>query len=290
MRDTTEVEYFGYSGVYSPFGRGRSAGLSFSLNNNLEMKIRNKKDTANGGVSKVKLIDNLSMSGSYNFLADSLKLSTIGMSLNTNIAGKVAVNANASFDPYAVDTRGRKINTYAVKAGQGLLRLQTFGFSFGYQFKGGDTGLKNNAPSLDGVHYYHPETGEYLYTEYRFYQDFKAPWSLGFNYSLNYNVSYTLNALGQGIKQNNYVQSLGLNGQIKLTEAMNISVASGFDIKNFKLAPTTFNIHYDLHCFEFAVSWTPFGRYQSWNFHFNAKSSMLADLLKYEKHASYLTY
>jgi hypothetical protein len=289
-QDSSDVEYYSYAGVYPASGRGRSAGLSFSLSNNLEMKIRNKKDTVNGGASKVKLIDNLSLSSSYNFLADSMKLSNISMSLNTNIAGKVAVNANASFDPYAVDINrgGSRIGKYAVSAGQGLARLISFGFSFGYQFKGGENGFKNKAPSLDGIQHYHPETGEYLYTEYQFYQDFKAPWSLGFNYSFNYNTNYTQNALGIGIKQNNYVQSLGLNGQVKLTEAMNVSVASGFDFKNLKLTMTTFNIHYDLHCFEFAVSWTPFGSYRSWNFHFNAKSSMLADLLKYEKHASYV--
>lgn len=290
-RDSTDVEYYSYTGVYSPAGRGRSAGLSFSLSNNLEMKIRNKKDTANGGSTKVKLIENLSMSSSYNFLADSMKLSNISLSLNTNIAGKVALNANASFDPYAVDINrgGQRTGKYAVSAGQGLARLITFGFSFGYQFKGGENGFKNNAPSLDGIPHYHPETGEYLYTEYQFYQDFKAPWSLGFNYSFNYNTSYTQNSVsGIGIKQDNYIQSLGLNGQVKLTEAMNVSVASGFDFKNLKLTVTTFNIHYDLHCFEFAVSWTPFGSYRSWNFHFNAKSSMLADLLKYEKHASYV--
>jgi hypothetical protein len=287
-RDSTDVEYYSYAGVYQPAGRGRSAGISFSLGNNLEMKIRNDKDTANGGTTKLKLIDNLSMGSSYNFLADSMKLSNISMSLNTNIAGKVAVNANASFDPYAVDYGGRRTGKYAVNAGQGLARLITFGFSFGYQFKGGDNGFRNHAPSLDGIQHFHPETGEYLYTDYRFYQDFKAPWSLGFNYSFNYNTSYTQNPLGEGIKQNNYVQSLGLNGQIKLTERLNVSASSGFDFKNLKLTVTTFNIHYDLHCFEFAVSWTPFGSYRSWNFHFNAKSSMLADLLKYEKHASYL--
>jgi hypothetical protein len=287
-RDSTDVEYYSYAGVYQPSGRGRSAGLSFSLSNNLEIKIRNKKDTVNGGTTKVKLIDNLSLGSSYNFLADSMKLSNISASMNTNIAGKVAVNANATFDPYAIDYSGRRIDKYAVNVNQGLARLLTFGFSFGYQFKGGDNGFKNNAPSLDGITHYHPATGEYLYTEYQFYQDFKAPWSLGFNYSFNYNTSYTQNALGAGIKQKNIVQALGLNGQVKLTEKFNVSVASGFDFKNLKLTMTTFNLHYDLHCFEFAVSWTPFGSYRSWNFHFNAKSSMLADLLKYEKHASYV--
>ena len=39
------------------------------------MKVLSKRDTS--GIKKIKLIDNLSVSASYNFLADSMKLSTI---------------------------------------------------------------------------------------------------------------------------------------------------------------------------------------------------------------------
>ncbi len=283
------VNYNAYSGVYSAPSAGRTAALNFSLGNNLEMKVANKKDTTNGGETKLKIIDNLSLSGSYNFLADSMNLSTIGVSLSTNILGKVAVNANATLDPYAV-SQGHRINKFALSADQGLMRLTTAGFSFGYQFKGGEKGFKNNPPTLDGVRRYDPETGDYLYTEYLFYQDFSAPWSFGFNYSFTYNVGYTKTANNEWIKQHNYIQSLGFNGQVKLTKEFDLSATSGFDFKNMQLTTTTFNIHYDMHCFEFAVGWTPFGQYQSWNFRFNAKSSMLADLLKYDKRTNYYVY
>ncbi len=282
------VDYNAYTGVYAPPGKGKTAALNFSLDNNFEMKVRNKKDTVNG-FSKIKLIDNFRIGGSYNFLADSLNLSNISLSLNTNLFEKVALTFTGTLDPYAV-REGRKVNIFSINDGQGLARLTNAGFSFGYQFQGGETGVKNNAPTLEGVRRYDPDSGEYIYTEYRFYDDFSAPWSFGFNYSFTYNTSYPRNAMGEYVKQNNYIQSLGFNGQIKLTKAFDLSASSGFDFKNMELTTTTLNIHYDLHCFEFSVQWTPFGRYQSWSFRFNAKSAMLADLLKYDKRNSYLSY
>lgn len=55
--------------------------LNFSVSQTLEMKVRDKKDTT--GVRKIKLIDNLMISSSYNFLADSLNLSPFSLSLRT---------------------------------------------------------------------------------------------------------------------------------------------------------------------------------------------------------------
>ncbi|MEJ1730389.1 putative LPS assembly protein LptD, partial [Escherichia coli] len=110
------VEYNKYSkSVYGPPSKGRTAAISFSLGNNLEAKVFSKKDTTeNGGLKKVKLIDNLSLSGSYNFLADSIKLSNISVTLSTSIFEKLGINANAMFDPYAVNERGQRINTLNV--------------------------------------------------------------------------------------------------------------------------------------------------------------------------------
>jgi hypothetical protein len=273
------VTYNRYSGLYGAPGGQQAASMGFTLGNNFEMKVRNKKDTTNG-VSKVKLIDNLNFSGSYNFLADSMNLSLISASLSTNILG-VGISANASFDPYAV-RNGQRIREFSIAKGDGLARLTTFGFSGGYQFKGGENGLKNNPTTLEGVPRFDPATGDYLYTEYLFYDDFKAPWSFGFNYSFNYSVSYP-----RGIKEGRTMQTLAFNGQIKLTEALNMTVQSGFDFKALQLSTTSLSIHYDLHCFDFDIQWTPFGQYQSWSFLFKAKSSMLYDLLKYDKRKNY---
>ena len=104
-----------YSGqLNSPPGTGRSATASFSLGNNLEAKVRDFADTTGNASKKVKLIDQLNLRSGYNFLADSLKMSTISMSMSTSIFGKLSLSGSANFDPYAIDERGRKYNRFAI--------------------------------------------------------------------------------------------------------------------------------------------------------------------------------
>ena len=79
--------------------------MNFSLSQTLEMKVLSKRDTS--GIKKIKLIDNLSVSASYNFLADSMKLSTIPIQFRTTVFGtNFGIQLNATLDPYRVTPRG----------------------------------------------------------------------------------------------------------------------------------------------------------------------------------------
>ena len=284
------IDYNVYAGqIYSPPGRGESGSMSFSLANNLEAKVRSKKDTVNGGERKLKLIDNFSMSGGYNFLADSMKLSNIALSLNTNLFEKVSLSVSATLDPYVIipnreTGREHRINKLMMSDGKGLGRITNAGFSFGYNFQGGNGGGSANPPV--GVPRYDPITGDYITTDWLYYQSYNAPWSFGFNYSFSYNATYVYanNVLN---KQNNYQQSLGFNGQISPTKKLSVTANSGFDFKAMKLTTTTIGMSYDLHCFRMSFQWVPSGRWESYSFGISATSSALADLLKYDKRTSY---
>ena len=99
-------------------GKGKTASMSLAIGNNFEAKVRDLKDTTGTGSKKIKLIDNLNLSTSYNFLADSLKMNNVGITMNTSIFGKLGVSANMNFDPYAIlldknNPSGRKINRFA---------------------------------------------------------------------------------------------------------------------------------------------------------------------------------
>jgi hypothetical protein len=273
--------------VYGYTGRGRTGSMSFSLNNNLEMKVRSASDTITGE-RKRKIIDNLSANASYNFFADSMKLSNISVSLNTTLFEKVNLNGNMQLDPYAINGRGVRYNKLTSP------RLISAGFSFGYNFSGGEKGgstegSKEGNSSSSGpipVHHYDPQTGEYISTEWHYYADFNAPWSFNFNYGYNYSVNYNYTN-GQLIKNNNHNQTLGFSGQLQLTKAMHLGMSSGFDFKELTLTTTSFDMRYDLHCFEFIFNWVPSGRWEQWSFRINAKSGALADLLKYDKRKSF---
>lgn len=293
------VTYNKYEGqTNSPPGRGKNASMSFSLGNNVEAKIRDRNDTTGTGVKKVKIIDQLSLGGSYNFLADSLNLSNISANMNTTIFGKLGLNVNATFDPYAIDSRGKKINTFNVvqEGGFKLARLTNASASFSYSFSGEGAGrlgsdykdpnaVRSQNSSYQRI-YHNPVTGEYIPGGWVYYMNPKVPWSVNMNYSYSYSRSYQY-ANEKLLTKHNHMMTVGLSGQLKLTDALNINLNTGLDMTKMKLSTTQMSATYDLHCFAISVSWVPNGQWESWSFRINAKASALADLLQFKKNASY---
>ncbi len=285
----------------SPPSKGKSATASISIGNNLEMKVRNIRYTTGKGVKKVKLIDQFNIRTGYNFLADSMRMSNVGMSLSTSIFGKIGFSANANFDPYAINERGRRINKLnVVKTWWKPLRLTNASASLSYSISGkgsmnGNDGSKtkgneessNNDPANYYRRiYYHPVTGEYIPGGWLYYTNPNVPWSLNINYSFSYSKSYSYNNK-QLIENNRFVQTLGLSGSVKVTPRLSINASTGFDLMAMKITTTQVSATYNLHCFNISVSWVPNGKWQSYSFRIAANASALADLLKFKKSSSF---
>ena len=292
-------EYNIYSGqLYSPPGSGRSATASFSIGNNLEAKVRDFADTTGTGSKKVKLIDQLNIRSGYNFLADSLKLNTISMSMSTSLFGKVSVSASANFDPYAVDSKGRKYNEWAVNMKQGLARFTNASLSLSYSLSGkgamkGNDGSKEGGGSDSPANYYrriytHPYTGEYIPGGWLYYTNPNVPWSVNFSYTFSCNRNWSFDSkLNSLAVKNNITQTLRVNGNIKLTPKMNINASSGYDFQAKQMTSTQLSATYDMHCFNISVSWVPTGTWQSYSFRIQANAAALADLLRFKKSSSF---
>lgn len=302
-----EQEYNKYEGlIYGYPGKGRNAGLGFSLGNNLEAKVRDEKDTTSGGTRKLKLIDQLNLTGSYNFLADSMRLSNISVSLSTTIMQKLGFSANANLDPYAIDGQGRRIAQFniAKEGGFKLARLMNGSVSLSYQFSGtgergggsssesgnkttsGKSGSSDDQRSLYTKIYTHPVTGEYIPGGWIYYLDPSLPWSVNVNYNYSYSRSYQY-ASQELTTLHNHTQTLGISAQVRMGRDLNVNLNTGVDVMKLKLTTTQFSATYDLHCFQISVSWVPGGIWESWSFRINAKASALADLLQYKRNASY---
>lgn len=103
--------------LFGAFGEGRFGGIGFGFDNNLEMKLRSKTDTAETSDRKIKLIDGFGFNGGYNLMADSFKLSTFNLYMRSTLFEKINITAGASIDPYAVDAQGFRINRYAWQGG-----------------------------------------------------------------------------------------------------------------------------------------------------------------------------
>lgn len=294
-----EYQYNVYSGqMYSVPGRGRSATASLSIGNNLEAKVRDYADTTGTGTKKVKLIDQLSINTSYNFLADTCRLNPISMSMSTSLFNKVSLSASAGFDPYAAGRTGSRINRFAVTQGQGLLRFTNFSASASYSLSGkgainGNDGSKSaagasSASSYYQRNYYHPVTGEYIPEGWLYYTNPNVPWSLNLSalFSLYRNYSFD-SAVQQMVKKDRMTATLSVTGNIKLTPKMSLNMSSGFDFVAMKMTTTSISAQYDLHCFNIAVSWIPLGNWKSYSFRISANAAALADLLRFKKSDSY---
>ena len=293
-------DYNIYAGqINSAPGKGKTASLNFSLGNNFEAKVRDIRDTTGTGSKKVKLIDQLNFSTGYNFLADSLNMSNVGVTMSTSIFGKLGISANTNLDPYAIlvdknNPSGRKINTFAIKAGQGLFRMNTASMSLSYSISGdgkidGNDGTKqaggNPADHYTRI-YYHPITGEYIPGGWLYYTNPNVPWSMNFNYSYSYRKAYQFSN-DQVITKHAHTQTLGVSGNVKLTPRMSLNMTTNFDLMTLKMGTTQLSANYDMHCFNIAVSWIPTGQWESWSFRIQAKAAALADLLKFKKSSSY---
>lgn len=294
-------DYNIYQGqINSAPGKGKSATMSISLGNNLEAKVRDMKDTTGTGSKKVKILDQFNFSTGYNFLADSLKMNNVGLSMSTSIFGKLGINGNMNFDPYAINERGQRVNKYNFLETGVPLRLTNVSTSVSYSLSGkgtvkgndgskssgGDGGGSGNPADYYRRIYYHPLTGEYIPGGWLYYTNPNVPWSLNFNYSFSMSRSYNY-ANNQLSKKDKYTQTLGVQGNIQLTPKMSVQAQSGWDFTAMKMTTTQFSFRYDLHCFNISVSWVPSGMYQSYSFLISANAAALADLLRFKKSTSY---
>ena len=294
---TVQADSTGRTQVYSPFtdnaygipSSGRSASLNFTLSQSLEAKVLSKQDST--GMRKLKIIDDFSIGGSYNFLADSMKLSTISLSLRSTLSKKFGINLRATLDPYEVTPEGKRYDKLTWRRGN-LGRIMNTGWSFGYSFQS----RESSAPAINDINSIPPEYTNPFYDPYgmmdpmlrrqymsQAYYDFSLPWNFGFNYNVNYNLAYVNNGT-TGFKRT-VTQTIGFNGSITFSPKMSATINGGYDITTNKLTTSSISITRDLHCWQMSFSWVPFGYYKSWNFHIGVKAGSLQDL-KYDKSQS----
>ena len=305
---TQKYNYFSHGIMGSP-GQGKSGMVSVSIANNLEMKVKSNSDST--GVKKISLIENFSISQSYNFAADSLNWSNINTSILLRLVKNFNLNLSATWDPYTyrLSPSGTpvRVNVPRWKAGKGWAKLSSTGTSFSYTFNNQTfTRKKNNEKNKgEGVNgdNENGEDGENFSIDAAEekrrrrqeakeaaaaadadgYAKWECPWSLSVNYSINYGYGdFDYEKLDYKGK---WTQNLSFSGNIRPTSNWNFSFSASYNFDLHKLAYMNCTISRDLHCFTMSASFVPVGPYKSYNFHISVKSSLLKDL-KYDKRSS----
>lgn len=271
---------------------GESAALSFQISNKVEMKVRS--DTARS--KKVSIIDNLSISGGYNFLADSFNLSLINLNLRTNLFDKkLSVNVGATLDPYSylkVDSDGdfvERRNIFAWNSGQGIGRITNAraSLSTSLNSKAGAVPQGNMARNpldmgsgyinQDPTQFGEMNTGGELsslmpayFYDPNAYVDVSIPWNVRMSYDFSYSWNPSTNATIR--------QAVKAFGQLALTPKWDITFNTGFDIQAKEFTQTSVGIYRDLGCWELRGNWIPFGAFTSYSIDLQIKASALKDL------------
>lgn len=298
-------------GIFGAPSSGNSAVMSLSLANNLEMKVKSDKDST--GVKKISLIENFSISQSYNFAADSLNWSNLSTSILLRLVKNFNLNLNATWDPYTyrLSPSGSpvRVNVPRWKAGKGWVKLASTGTSFSYTFSNATfrrgENKKNNATDTDEtvtsdsdlINNEIPPDDERLEKRKKReqtrremseadadgYTKWECPWSLTLNYSVNYGYgAFNYDKLDYNGK---WTQNLSLSGNIRPTKNWNFTMSCSYNFELHRIAYMNCSITRDLHCFSMTASFVPVGPYKSYNFTIAVKSSLLKDL-KYDKRSS----
>ncbi|PJA08470.1 MAG: LPS-assembly protein LptD [Flavobacteriales bacterium CG_4_10_14_0_2_um_filter_32_8] len=256
------------NGIYGVSNTKEAGLINLGLLNNFEMKVRNRKDSL-GKDTKIKLLESLNFSSSYNVVPDSLNWSNIQVEARTLIFKKLTLNFSSSFDPYALDsntTTGqiRKVNTSEWERNGRIGRLVTANLSAGFSLNS-KNGVNENKTSEYGSE----QELEYIRANPEAYIDFNIPWTL----SVNYNIRYS-----KPQYQSDVIQTLNFSGDFSLTPKWKIGFNSGYDFELKDVSYTSIDIYRDLHCWEMIFNWIPFGPRQSYLFTIKVKSAILQDL------------
>lgn len=311
--------YSPYEGAPSP---GKSGSLGFSVQNNLEMKIKSDSDST--GVKKISLIDNFTLGGSYNLMADSMQWSDFSVNLRLKFGKSYSISLSGILDPYTYVpvynsagqvTGGRRVDVMRWEAGKGFARLRSTGTSFSYSFNTesvkkiisffsgkkeegknddksppdsenneNESGKTDNAtPQKGSLRGKKESSGEYDKDGYLVNN---IPWnlSLGYNISVNYDMA-NFNAKTREYPRK-ITQGLSVSGNISPSKGWNFNFSTNYDFDQKRFAFMQCSASRDLHCWQMTASFIPLGPYKSYNFSIAVKSSLLQDL-KYEQRSNY---
>src|SRR5215203_4455927 len=279
---TQALSQFDNNLIFRGYGYGKYGGISFGVDNNLEMKWKGKKDSVARNVS---LIDGFGFSSGYNFLQDSLKLQQFSLYLRSTLFQKVSVTAQALLDPYNVDSLGSTINRYVWQDNHlspGRITSGSIAMSTQFQSKPRDP---KQAPNPDaGVNRRINDPNlladeqrlqEYMRRNPAEFVDFNIPWSINLSFSLNFNKTYDTKIKGF---KTNVSSSFNFNNSFSLTPKWNFSTNGYYDFHTKQLTQFTMSVSRDMHCWQMSINVTPIGNYLYFNITISPKSGILQDL------------
>ncbi|MCS3794857.1 putative LPS assembly protein LptD [Niastella sp. OAS944] len=282
---TQRFSYFDGS-LYGPPSEGIFGGISFGIDNNIEAKVRSKKDTANGGLKKIRLIDGFGFNSSYNFIADSFKLSPFSLYVRSTLFEKINITMGATLDPYKTDSMGFRKNQYMWEhekfSLKNLGRITNGNIAVSTSFQSQAKDKKAAQQKEEALREQGMLTQEEQQAQLAFaranpaeFADFNVPWSLSLSYSMNFTKQ--IKSDYSGWETNSY-SNLSWNGDFNLTPKWKFGLQGFYDIKEAAIQQFSMYISREMHCWQLSINVTPVGLWRTFNFTISPKSGILRDL------------
>lgn len=280
--------------LYPGPSAGRSAGISLSVDNTIEAKVRAKSTDTTNTDRKVPILQGLTFSTFYNLLADSLKLSPISVSGRTALFNqKLGINFSGIFDPYTTIIRdsirsgqivkyARPINQYTIEAGK-LPRLTAFQVSTNFSLNSNTIKNQNQQKNqntnntLEGINPQQAGALAMINRDPNAFVDFNIPWNVNLSYSFTYSNTGIATSVSNAVN---------VNGDFNVTPKWKLQYTTGYDFRVNKASTTSLSIYRDLHCWDLAFQWIPFGYYKYYSVDLRVKASIL-QTLKLNKRKDY---
>jgi hypothetical protein len=271
--------------LFSPYGYGKFGGMSFGVDNNLEMKTRNKKDTTAGATKKIRLIDGFGFNSAYNFLSPSFKLSPFALYLRSTLFEKISISSTATLDPYQVDSLGRPIDRYAWQGkGFSVGRLTNGSISMSTQFQSKPRDPQKPANPNANIHNRISDPAlladeqrlqEYMRRNPSEFVDFNIPWSLNLSFSLSFTKRFDVAAKDF---KTDLSSNMSFNTSFSLTPKWNFSTNGYYDFNTNQLTQLVLAINREMHCWQMSISVVPINQYKYFSITISPKSAILQDL------------
>ena len=268
-----EVEYTLYdNAIFGTVSRNTQALVQLSFGNNVEIKVRSRRDTITG-FKKISIFDNLNVSMNYNIAADSLNWSRLSINGRSTLFRQLYLTFNFLFDPYIINSNGVRVNQTEWKVNHRLFRLSSTDFSIALNWR-----IDQNT--------FRKKNDDQKAQDRKKDKDWQK-WSFTFNYTFTYGINDNLlyyRLIDTNKYTHNMVHTLNVQGEINVTRKWRVGFTTGYDFVQKSLSYTSIDVYRDMHCWEMSFNWIPFGYRKGWRFTLNVKASVLKDVLKLPLH------
>ena len=223
----------------------RQANLNYSFTNLFEAKYFNSKDSTE---KKLKLFDNISVGGSYNFAADSFNFSPLGISGNTRLfKGITTISVGATYSFYGRRANGTLDPMLYIESDNKLLRFEMLRLRFSTRISFGDIKKLLEGKPVEGP----GVPGRPKDTRDKF-EDLLSGFSISHEFGV---VRMGVNGPDVNMVTTN---SINMVGGMEITPNWSIYFGNiGYDFISKQITYPDIGLSRDLHCWQLSFNWQP---------------------------------